>query len=93
MTLNIDQSFWDRGDFPQVVNNGSDYIALNNPWVNGSPAAPFDKRTRSFSVTPEERRLTRRGDSLLSDPQRRRRWNKRVVSGWFRKQAMGGWLA
>ena len=47
MTVNINKPFWDRGDFPQVINNGSDYIALKNPWANGSPAAPFDKRTFS----------------------------------------------
>jgi len=51
MTLNINKPFWERGEFPQVINNGSDYIALRNPWANGSPAAPFDKRTFSFSLT------------------------------------------
>ena len=48
LALSIKESFWDRGDFPEVVNNGSDYIALKNPWVNGTLAAPFDKRTCSF---------------------------------------------
>jgi beta-glucanase (GH16 family) len=38
------QSFWDRGDFPSVVQNGSDSVVLQNPWVNGSSAAPFDQK-------------------------------------------------
>ncbi|KAG6856109.1 hypothetical protein H0H87_007361, partial [Tephrocybe sp. NHM501043] len=37
------QSFWERGDFPPVVQNGSQSIILNNPWVNGTTAAPFDE--------------------------------------------------
>jgi len=43
LVLTIKESFWDRGDFPQVVSNGSDYIVLKDPWVNGTLAAPFDK--------------------------------------------------
>ena len=54
MALNINKSFWQRGDFPQVVSNGSDYIALKNPWANGSPAAPFDKRTYPYLTTLNE---------------------------------------
>jgi len=53
MVLNINKSFWERGDFPQVIANGSDYIALRNPWTNGTLAAPFDKRMPSFLVTPD----------------------------------------
>ncbi|RDB21792.1 Beta-1,3-glucan-binding protein [Hypsizygus marmoreus] len=37
------ESFWDRGDFPPVVQNGSQSVILNNPWVNGTKAAPFDQ--------------------------------------------------
>ena len=48
LVLNIKESFWDRGDFPEVVNNGSDYIVLTDPWVNGTLAAPFDKRVYYF---------------------------------------------
>jgi hypothetical protein len=48
LALTIKESFWDRGDFPQVVNNGSDYIVLKDPWVNGTLAAPFDKRKYSL---------------------------------------------
>ncbi|KAG6812811.1 hypothetical protein H0H92_000269 [Tricholoma furcatifolium] len=41
--LSLKESFWQRGDFPSVVQNGSESIVLNNPWVNGSTAAPFDQ--------------------------------------------------
>ena len=85
MALNIGESFWDRGAFPEVVNNGSQYIALTNPWVNGTKAAPFDKRTFFFLATLDGRKLMQLLDSLLSDRQRRRRWNERVVPGWLRK--------
>ncbi|KAK7452157.1 hypothetical protein VKT23_012263 [Stygiomarasmius scandens] len=44
MDLRIKKSFWDRGDFPAVVQNGSDVIALQDPWTNGTKAAPFDQR-------------------------------------------------
>ncbi|GLB42876.1 putative glycosyl hydrolases family 16 [Lyophyllum shimeji] len=37
------QSFWERGDFPPVVQNGSETVILNNPWINGTKAAPFDQ--------------------------------------------------
>lgn len=37
------QSFWDRGDFPPVIQNGSQTVILDNPWVNGTKAAPFDQ--------------------------------------------------
>ncbi|KAJ7898680.1 concanavalin A-like lectin/glucanase domain-containing protein [Mycena olivaceomarginata] len=40
----IKQSFWERGDFPTVVQNGSQSVVLDNPWVNGTKAAPFDQR-------------------------------------------------
>jgi hypothetical protein len=36
-------SFWELGDFPPVVQNGSDSVVLQNPWVNGTKAAPFDQ--------------------------------------------------
>ncbi|KAF5353816.1 hypothetical protein D9758_010572 [Tetrapyrgos nigripes] len=44
MDLRVKKGFWDRGDFPAVVQNGSDVIALQDPWVNGTKAAPFDQR-------------------------------------------------
>jgi hypothetical protein len=95
MVLNINKSFWERGDFPQVFNNGSELIALKNPWTNGTQAAPFDKRTFSFSflATLDGQKLIRRWYSLLSDPQPRCRWNERVVPGWLRRETLVGWFA
>jgi len=42
-TLKVDQTFWQRGQFPDVVQNGTEYVALQNPWINGTNSAPFDK--------------------------------------------------
>lgn len=44
LDLRINQPFFDRGDFPAVVQNGSEAVILQNPWVNGTKAAPFDQR-------------------------------------------------
>lgn len=44
LMLKLDKPFWDLGDFPPVVQNGSQTVILNNPWVNGTKAAPFDQR-------------------------------------------------
>ncbi|KAJ3758154.1 GH16 beta-1,3-glucan recognition protein [Lentinula raphanica] len=44
LELNINEAFWDRGDFPAIVQNGSEVVALQNPWINGTKAAPFDQR-------------------------------------------------
>ena len=44
LSLNIKQSFWERGNFPATVHNGSDVVLLDDPWVNGTKAAPFDQR-------------------------------------------------
>ncbi|KAJ6532926.1 concanavalin A-like lectin/glucanase domain-containing protein [Mycena vulgaris] len=43
LELKINQPFWNRGDFPPVVQNGTDSIVLANPWINGTKAAPFDQ--------------------------------------------------
>ncbi|KAK0462851.1 GH16 beta-1,3-glucan recognition protein [Desarmillaria tabescens] len=42
--MSIKESFWDLGEFPSTTTNGSETIALQNPWVNGSTSAPFDQR-------------------------------------------------
>ena len=43
LELKLNEPFWDRGDYPAVVQNGTDSVALENPWVNGTMAAPFDQ--------------------------------------------------
>ena len=47
LTMNI--PFFQRGDFPGVVQNGSEAIILADPWSNGTKAAPFDQCEFSFS--------------------------------------------
>ena len=42
--LRFNEPFFTRGGFPPVVANGSDYIALTDPWQNGTRnVAPFDQ--------------------------------------------------
>jgi len=41
--LKVDKGFWNLGDFPPVVQNGSEAVILTNPWTNGTKAAPFDQ--------------------------------------------------
>ncbi|KAJ7058513.1 GH16 beta-1,3-glucan recognition protein [Mycena amicta] len=41
--LRLKESFWDFGNFPSVVQNGTSSVVLENPWVNGTKAAPFDQ--------------------------------------------------
>jgi len=43
LELNFNEPFFTRGDFPAVVENGSTPIVLQNPWVNGTNATPFDQ--------------------------------------------------
>ncbi|KAL0947955.1 hypothetical protein HGRIS_010584 [Hohenbuehelia grisea] len=44
LDLRFNVPFFQRGDFPPVVQNGSETIVLQNPWVNGTKAAPFDQK-------------------------------------------------
>jgi hypothetical protein len=41
--IKLTKPFRERGDFPNVVQNRSESIILENPWVNGKKAAPFDQ--------------------------------------------------
>ncbi|KAJ7266757.1 concanavalin A-like lectin/glucanase domain-containing protein [Mycena rebaudengoi] len=43
MELKFKKPFWELGNFPNVVQNGTESILLENPWVNGTKAAPFDQ--------------------------------------------------
>ena len=43
--LSFFEPFFTRGNFPPVVQNGTTPIVLENPWVNGTNATPFDQRT------------------------------------------------
>ncbi|KIY45933.1 glycoside hydrolase family 16 protein [Fistulina hepatica ATCC 64428] len=37
------QSFWTRGSFPEVTQNGSSEVVVVNPWKNDGYNAPFNK--------------------------------------------------
>ncbi|KIK81340.1 glycoside hydrolase family 16 protein [Paxillus rubicundulus Ve08.2h10] len=43
LELSFNEPFFTRGNFPSVVQNGSTPIVLENPWVNGTNATPFDQ--------------------------------------------------
>ncbi|TFK63649.1 glycoside hydrolase family 16 protein [Pluteus cervinus] len=43
LELQVKKSFWDIGDFPEVVSNNSQSVILANPWTNGTKMAPFDQ--------------------------------------------------
>lgn len=43
LQLTFSEPFFSRGDFPAVVENGTTPIVLENPWVNGTNATPFDQ--------------------------------------------------
>ena len=44
LSLSFSEPFFARGQFPPVVENGTTPIVLQNPWVNGTNATPFDQR-------------------------------------------------
>ncbi|KAJ7262543.1 hypothetical protein C8J57DRAFT_1513545 [Mycena rebaudengoi] len=41
--IKLIKPFWERSDFPNVVQNGTQSIIMENPRVNGTKAAPFDQ--------------------------------------------------
>ncbi|KAL0953508.1 hypothetical protein HGRIS_004734 [Hohenbuehelia grisea] len=43
LDLRFDHSFFDRGEFPKTILNGTEEIVLKNPWEGRSNAAPFDQ--------------------------------------------------
>ncbi|RDB22986.1 Beta-1,3-glucan-binding protein [Hypsizygus marmoreus] len=43
LDIRFNKPFFQRGDFPPVIFNGSDLVALQNPWINGTNATPFDQ--------------------------------------------------
>lgn len=43
LDLRVKESFWDRGDFPRIVQNGSETVILDNPWADATQSAPFDQ--------------------------------------------------
>ena len=47
LDIRFDESFFQRGDFPKTVFNGSQEIPLTNPWVGYDNSAPFNQRKPS----------------------------------------------
>ena len=43
LDFRFNQPFFERGDFPQIIFNGSGLAPLPNPWINGSYSTPFDQ--------------------------------------------------
>lgn len=43
LQLSFNEPFFTRGNFPSVVQNGTQPIVLQNPWINGTNATPFDQ--------------------------------------------------
>ncbi|KIK46821.1 glycoside hydrolase family 16 protein [Suillus luteus UH-Slu-Lm8-n1] len=43
LELSFNEPFFTRGNFPSVVQNGTEPIVLQNPWINGTNATPFDQ--------------------------------------------------
>jgi len=42
-SMKFNEPFWNRGNFPAVVQNGTEMVILDNPWINGTAATPFDQ--------------------------------------------------
>ncbi|GJJ14723.1 hypothetical protein Clacol_008990 [Clathrus columnatus] len=43
LNLGFNEPFFTRGQFPEIVQNGSSIIALENPWIGRGDSAPFDQ--------------------------------------------------
>ncbi|KAF6752646.1 concanavalin A-like lectin/glucanase domain-containing protein [Ephemerocybe angulata] len=43
LDIRVKKSFWELGEFPPMISQGSESAVLHNIWVNGSKAAPFDQ--------------------------------------------------
>ncbi|CAA7271076.1 unnamed protein product [Cyclocybe aegerita] len=43
LDMRFNKPFFQRGEFPDVIFNGSSLVALQNPWINGTNATPFDQ--------------------------------------------------
>jgi len=41
--LRFNVPFWERGNFPATISNGSQQVALQNPWQGRPNSAPFDQ--------------------------------------------------
>ncbi|KIJ43531.1 glycoside hydrolase family 16 protein [Sphaerobolus stellatus SS14] len=44
LDLRFNTPFWNRGNFPDSITNGTGTITLTNPWEGRGESAPFDQR-------------------------------------------------
>jgi len=43
LDIKFNEPFFERGQFPEVIYDGPNPVALQNPWINGTNATPFDQ--------------------------------------------------
>lgn len=43
LDIKFNEPFFKRGEFPEVIFDGPNPVALQNPWINGTNATPFDQ--------------------------------------------------
>ncbi|KAF7778415.1 CAZyme family GH16 [Agaricus bisporus var. burnettii] len=43
LDIKFDKPFFERGEFPEVIFDGPNPVALKNPWINGTNVTPFDQ--------------------------------------------------
>ena len=51
LDMRFNEPFFKRGQFPEVWFNGSSLVALENPWINGTNATPFDQGNKFNIIT------------------------------------------
>lgn len=49
--MRFNEPFFKRGDFPATTLNGSTPVAVQNPWINGTNATPFDQGASHAAFT------------------------------------------
>jgi hypothetical protein len=52
LDMRFNKPFFQRGQFPAVVYNGSSLVALPNPWINGTNATLSLIKVRSVPLFP-----------------------------------------
>ena len=74
LDLRFNTPFFDRGNFPDEVKNGTGTIPLTNPWTDRGNSAPFDQRKIASLTWPlgTMAKMKFSFDRLLSYHERRR---------------------
>jgi len=66
LDIKFNEPFFERGQFPEVIFDGSNPVALQNPWINGTNATPFDQGKFPFINGSVEPTLMPRFDLLFN---------------------------